>query len=174
MEEIWKDIEGYDGTYQVSNLGRVKSINAHNTGKEYTLTLMDKKGYYQVHINYKGKSKYLGVHRLVAKAFIPNQNNYHCVNHKNENKKDNRVENLEWCTHAYNNRYGTRIQRVIEKTGQKVSIFNLDTKEREYYKSKQEIMRKYKIARNKLNRMIENHEPHRFRKYKNLVFEYYI
>lgn len=109
MKEIWKDIKNYEGHYQVSNLGRVKSIKF---GKEIILKqqqCMD--GYYYVNLSKNGIAKRYYVHRLVAEAFIDNSDNLPCVNHKDENKQNNVVSNLEWCTHEYNNNYGTRIER---------------------------------------------------------------
>lgn len=115
MEEIWKDIEGYEGLYQVSNLGRVKSLNYKRSGKEGILTPTPIYGGY-MHINlYKnGKPKPYLIHRLVAQSFIPNPNNLPEVNHKDENKENNSVDNLEWCTSKYNANHGTRNKRVSE------------------------------------------------------------
>ena len=113
MEEIWKDIEGYEGKYQVSNLGRVRSLNYHRMGITKLLKARkDKDGYNMAFLVRSGYNRPVGVHRLVAQAFIPNPNNYPCVNHKNEVKDDNRVENLEWCTVRYNTLYGTGVQRT--------------------------------------------------------------
>ena len=100
MEE-WKDIKGYEGLYQVSSLGRVKN------SKDYIKkTLINyKTGYCFIKLSNKSKEKSFYLHRLVAQTFIPNPDNLPCVNHKNEDKTDNRVENLEWCTYQYNNRY---------------------------------------------------------------------
>ena len=108
MEEIWKDIQGYPN-YQVSNLGNVKSFHK---GKEKILK-PDKNegGYLYVNLYKEGKQKRFRVHRLVATAFLDNPNNYPEVNHKNEIKTDNRVDNLEWCTPKYNANYGTRNER---------------------------------------------------------------
>ena len=119
--EIWKDIEGYEGKYQVSNLGRVKSIRY---GKEKILSpSISNQGYIQVNLCKNGKQKWCLIHRLVALAFIPNPNNLPQINHRDEDKTNNKVENLEWCDHKYNNNYGTRIQRVVEKTSKPVLQF---------------------------------------------------
>lgn len=114
MEEIWKDIEGYDGIYMVSNLGRVKSLprscQGLNASKEIILKQSeDKDGYLLVGLHKNGKSKTVRVSRIVAKAFIPNPNEYPDVNHKDENNQNNRVDNLEWCTTQYNLTYGHRL-----------------------------------------------------------------
>lgn len=113
MIEIWKDIEGYEGLYQVSNLGRVKSLNYNHTGKSKNRILSkDKYGYLFIRLHKDGVSKNYYVHRLVAEAFIPNPDNLPIVNHKSEVKTENFVWNLEWCDDWYNNHYGTRLERV--------------------------------------------------------------
>ena len=105
MEEQWLDIIGYEG-YQVSNLGRVKSLGNYKTRKEKILKqCIDKDGYLQVQLCKNGKIKTFKVHRLVAQAFIPNPDNLPQVNHKDENKENNIVSNLEWCTQQYNSEY---------------------------------------------------------------------
>lgn len=120
MTEIWKDVEGYEGCYQVSNFGRVKSLgngNARNPNfqKERIMKASKNKyGYFRICLCKDGKHKYYSIHRLVAIAFIPNPNNLPQVNHKDECKTNNRVDNLEWCSVKYNMTYATRIQRFIE------------------------------------------------------------
>ena len=116
MKEEWRDIKGYEGKYQVSNLGRVKSLNYNRTGKENILSSTpDKGGYLIVNLYKKGKRRGFSVHKLVALHFIPNLNNFSEVNHKDENKSNNCVENLEWCDRKYNVNYGTRNKRDSEK-----------------------------------------------------------
>lgn len=114
MEEIWKDIEGYEGLYQVSNIGRVKSlkrtVNHKRLGvytiNERILSAADKGlGYMVVGLSKNGKTKTLRVHRLVAKAFIPNPKKFDLINHKDKNTSNNIVSNLEWCDYQYNNTY---------------------------------------------------------------------
>ena len=116
--EIYKSIEGFDG-YEISNKGNVKSlerdlIRKSKLGKEYIYhkkesilkPKTDKDGYKLVDIFKDGKGYTMKVHRLVAEAFIPNPNNYPIINHKNEKKDDNTVDNLEWCDYSYNQLYG--------------------------------------------------------------------
>lgn len=121
--QIWKPIEGYEGYYEVSNFGQIKSIqrkvsrgNNYKPVAERILKLSNNKGYQTVALSKDGKVKYCQVHRLVAKAFIPNPDGLLYVNHKDENPSNNRVDNLEWCTKSYNNSYNkVRIKAAISK-----------------------------------------------------------
>ena len=112
MIEVWKDIKGYENKYQVSNTGKIKALNYRNTGKEREISMKNNKGYYEVALWKDSKRKMFLVHRLVAQMFIPNPDNLPQVNHIDENKTNNCVDNLEWCTQLYNNLYGTRLERV--------------------------------------------------------------
>lgn len=121
MKEIWKDIKDYEGLYQVSNFGRVKSLRryvARGTNKywvnEKILKPRYTKGHYYTSLHKNKKSKNYYIHRLVAEAFIPNPDNLPCINHKDENTANNNVNNLEWCTHKYNANYGTRNKRLSD------------------------------------------------------------
>lgn len=121
MIEIWKDIKGYEGRYQISNFGNVMSLNYNNTGKPHLLApSKDKDGYYQVGLSMKQNRKYFRIHRLVAEAFIPNPENKEQVNHKDEIKNNNNVDNLEWATVSENINYGTRNQRVADALRRRV------------------------------------------------------
>lgn len=108
MEEIWKPIEKFE-KYLISNLGRVYSTKRN----QFIKGTPDKKGYIRVRFYEKGKNYTCKVHRLVAQAFISNPDNLPQVNHKDENKANNCVNNLEWCDNSYNYHYGTRIERTI-------------------------------------------------------------
>lgn len=99
MIEIWKDIDDYNGIYQVSNLGRIKSLCNNKTRKEKILKLKKSKdGYLYAILNKNNKRKNFSVHRLVAQAFIPNPENKPCIDHINTDRSNNRVENLRWVT----------------------------------------------------------------------------
>lgn len=112
-KEIWKDIKGYPN-YMVSSWGRVKSLNYNHTGKERILKQQLKRGYLYVGLRKNKKFKHCGVHRLVAEAFLDNPNNLPEVNHKDENKTNNFVSNLEFCDRKYNMNYGTARERMIK------------------------------------------------------------
>lgn len=127
MEEIWRDIKGLEKWFEVSNKGRIRSKDRivrsgkgwHREIKGCILkTRTQANGYKAAHLRVSeigyDRTTVL-VHRLVAEAFIPNPNNYPCVNHKDEDKTNNCVENLEWCTVAMNNSYGTRVEKVLKK-----------------------------------------------------------
>ena len=121
MSEVWKAIPGYEGLYEVSDQGRVRSLDRMAVGRwgEYKcygrVLSQHYQKYYSVELNVKGSRKRINVHRLVAMAFLPNPDNLPQVNHKDENSKNNRVENLEWCTSEYNRLYGTHLERIAQK-----------------------------------------------------------
>lgn len=131
MNEEWKDIDGFKGKYQISNFGRVKSVEraveyqgTNQTGLSFTIKKYCPEKIMKTYIY--GRYEHIGlrkgkktinysIHRLVAEHFIDNPHNYPIINHKNENNLDNRATNLEWCTEQYNTNYGTRNERIAEK-----------------------------------------------------------
>lgn len=116
MQEEWRDVVGYEGLYQISNLGRVRSLG-HDTwhpGRVLKPVLDGKGNYYQVVLHKDKKIKHFQIHRLVAIAFLPNPDNLPQVNHKDECKTNNIVSNLEWCTISYNSRYGGASRRQLD------------------------------------------------------------
>lgn len=135
MKEEWRDIPQYEGLYQVSNQGQIRSIDrivrrngetTKNLRGFILLPLYQKSGYMFVFLSKNGKAKRMDIHRAVELAFIPNPENKPEVNHINEDKTDNRVENLEWATIKENRNYGTRIARGIanrNQTGEKNGMF---------------------------------------------------
>ena len=131
MQEIWKDIKGYEGWYQVSNFGNVRSVDREGfrngrscrfKGQSIT-PLRHDRGYLEVGLYKDGKEKRVYIHRLVAEAFIDNPLSLPSVNHKNEDKTDNSVYNLEWCSYEYNDNYGTRNERVLETRAEMAKPF---------------------------------------------------
>lgn len=116
MIEEWREIKGYEREYSVSNLGNVYS---HKRNKVLKKT-KGKHGYYTVSLFHDRARKEAPVHRLVAMAFIPNPSNLPCVNHKDECKTNNTIANLEWCTHLYNNRYGTARDRATKSRQKRI------------------------------------------------------
>ena len=129
MKEIWKDIPGYEGLYQVSNLGRVKSLRFRNNicdkEKEHIMTLNKKDNeYLYVSLSKNGIKRNKYVHRLVATCFIPNTNNYEIVNHIDYNVENNSVDNLEWCSQKQN------VKHSIQKYYKKKTKTNSNTGEK--------------------------------------------
>lgn len=127
MTEVWKDIEGYEGEYQVSNMGRVKSLarvttrtsrygeRLYRIPEKIMKTRMGTSGYLCVNFRQDGKPVTLMVHRLVALHFVSGYEDGLIVNHKDENRQNNRADNLEWCTYKYNNNYGNAKALRYEK-----------------------------------------------------------
>ena len=116
MGEIWKPIKGFEGFYEISNEGRIK-----NSRRNKILRFgYDSDGYPHYTFSKNGKRKTYTIHKLVAIHFIDNPFGYKCINHKDENKTNNRAENLEWCTILYNNNYGTKNHRTAQKISKPV------------------------------------------------------
>lgn len=127
--EIWKDMKGWEGLYQISNIGRVRSLDREVTSGFGSVRMSRgqmiipnvKKGYDTVGLCRNGSREWFLVHRLVALTFIPNPNNYPVVHHIDENKSNNHITNLEWCTYHYNNTYGDRLVGWGDKVRVKLS-----------------------------------------------------
>ena len=118
--EIWRPVPSYEGLYEVSNTGKIRSLCArygyHNELKQCA----GSKGYLLVTLCRKGKQRTVNVHRIVADVFIPNPSNFPCVNHKDQNKKNNKASNLEWCSYAHNNTYADRARKSGIRRGMPV------------------------------------------------------
>ena len=117
--EVWKDIRGYEGLYQVSNLGNVRRSKQESTGRLLN-PYVNSHGYLTVGLSKNGVVSREMVHRLVAKAFIENPFDFPCINHKDECKSNNTVSNLEWCDKSYNNTYGTHPMQISEANSKPV------------------------------------------------------
>lgn len=117
---IWKPISGYEGLYEVSDKGEIKSLRS-NYGKQITLKqCVGSSGYLLVTLCNNGKQKTVNVHRIVAQEFVPNPSNLPCVNHRDENRRNNNASNLEWCSYYQNNIYGQRLTKSALKRGKPV------------------------------------------------------
>ena len=156
MEKLWKEIPDTGGKYLISTDGKVMAIsrrvkfgNVFRWTKTNIRTARKKEnGYLELEI--LGKHHY--IHRLVAEAFIPNPDNLPCINHKDENKENNSVENLEWCDYSYNANYGTRTKRAKEKQfGDRFVVINLDTGE--VYKTPKDASRATGIHNDSISRV---------------------
>lgn len=140
MEEIWKDIPGYETLYQVSNFGRVKALSkivtySDGRNRHYEERILvetyDGGDYPKITLTSLDKShKQFHIHRLVALVFVdnPNQEAFNVVNHKDENKKNNHCTNLEWCDITYNNRYSHTTEKLNERKKKAVDQYTLDGK----------------------------------------------
>ena len=119
--EIWKDIPEYEGLYQASNLGNIRSIARKHTKGGILRYSIGSSGYKQLTLCKNGKPKTYMIHRLIAKTFLTNDNNLKEINHKDENKLNNCLENLEYCDRLYNQNYGTAIIRMVKSHNYKES-----------------------------------------------------
>lgn len=149
--EIWKDIDGYNGRYQISNFGRVRTNDYNHTGKTKIMRISkNAKGYCQICLTKNNKRKTHKIHRLVAIAFVSNPNPImlNCINHKDENKNNNNADNLEWCTNDYNNAYGHR----TFKTSIEYAQYDLNGNFIRIWKSGEEINKTTEFSRRQIDR----------------------
>lgn len=130
MKEEWKEVPNYNGMYFVSNYGRIKSF--HSGQQKILSPRSNWKGYKGIVLHLNGVKTFWAVHRLVATLFIPNPNNYPCVNHKDNDVTNNNVDNLEWCTYYYNNTYNNRHKKYAHKTaiklGKRIEQYDINGK----------------------------------------------
>lgn len=169
MEDFWKDIEGFEGLYQISNLGRVKSLSRMKKSKHGTMYMIkekflihrkDKYGYFKLILSNNGKQFNKFSHRLVAESFIPNINNKPCVNHIDGNKQNNSVENLEWCTNKENTQHALKTGLLNPVSGEnhfKTNLTALDVKEIKKLiangASNNKIAKKFNVHRNTITKI---------------------
>ena len=152
--EVWRPVKGFEGFYEVSDQGRVRSLDrvvrgANAMSDSYQINLKGRilnkgtalNGYQFVVLSKEGKHKHATVHRLVAEAFIPNPDNLPEINHKDENKANNVVSNLEWCDRSYNVNYGTGINRRAPKCFKRLEQMTMDGQHVAYYESVAELVR---------------------------------
>lgn len=165
MTEIWKDIEGYNGKYQISTLGRLRSYAQDTKNGKIKTGNKEKRGYLSYLLyDSDGSKSWHKIHRLVAEAFIDNPDNLPQVNHKDENKQNNCVDNLEWCTNDYNIHYGTAIERnalanmCCPTTSKKIYSVDEDGN-REYFDSIGEAERKTGNNHSNIVRALKGKRP---------------
>lgn len=129
--EEWRDVKGYEGLYQVSNFGNVWSFYVNRALAKH----LHPNGYYAVRLCKCGRHKNIQLGRIVASAFLPNPNNLPETNHKDCNPRNNRADNLEWCTRKYNINYGDRTQKMLDSPGYKSHIERLKVPILQFQKS---------------------------------------
>lgn len=157
-DEIWKDIAGYEGLYQVSNLGRVKSLERvgyqGRIVKERILKFgKNGSGYYVVNLCKNANRKTFQIHRLVAKLFIDNKQEKPQINHKDENKTNNVVSNLEWVTAKENINYGSRTNRTSKSKSKRIKVIYQDDTY-EFWDSATEFEKSFGIGRGCINNVL--------------------
>lgn len=163
MKEIWKDIEGYEGMYQVSNLGRVRSLKYRDKKNIHILKGgTDKRGYKLIGLYFKERKTYK-VHRLVAEAFIPNPNNLPQVNHIDGNPSNNIITNLEWCDSTYNaiHAYKTGLHKS-NKVGKRPVYCKEENK---YFKSCSEAGRYFQCGPSTIRQVCDGIAKQLYKKY---------
>ena len=157
IKEEWKNIRHFEGLYQISNFGFVRSLNYNKTGKMQIMMLSQApNGYYSVNLSKDGKIYHYYIHRLVAEAFVPNPNNYTEINHKDEDKSHNVWLNLEWVDHISNCTYGTRNSRISKnKSKHSVNQYSVDGTFIKHWSSVYQIKQELGIDRAAINRVCQ-------------------
>ena len=153
--EEWRPVKDFDRKYEISNLGRVKSLSRnylYGHHGDIILKTNDRRGYRGVTLFKDGKRYYYSVHRLVAEAFIPNPDNLPCVNHKDEDKTNNVVNNLEWCTYEQNSNYGTCRSKISKNVSRKVIAYTRDGKVVRVFNSMTEASKELNISLSHISR----------------------
>ena len=171
MKENWKDIKGYEGLYQCSTYGNIRSLDRYVyelSGKkqfrkgQIIVPRKNKNGYLQLTLNKNAKRKMVYVHRIVAETFIENSNNNLVVNHKDGNKLNNNVDNLEWCSYSENNLHSyNKLNRKNSNEGctpKSVYIIDTTSKSLKYFDSIAETSREIKLSTTQINRYIHSNK----------------
>lgn len=170
-EEKWKDIKGYEGLYQCSNNGNIRSLDRYvydNSGKkqfrngQMIIPRLNKNGYLQFALNKEAKRKMVYVHIIIANTFLDNQDKFETVNHKDGNKLNNCVENLEWCSYSNNNlhSYRTLNRKISAEGGASKPVYIIDTlnKSLQYFKSITDTSASIKLSHTQINRYIHSNK----------------
>lgn len=165
--ERWKPIRGYEHCYAVSDKGNVKSLRRDKVLKQH---INKQNGYCYVVFSLEGNRKTMRVHRLVAMEFCPNPHNYLLVNHKDENKTNNRADNLEWCTAKYNSNYGhAKIKkmrsRIQNGNTRKIVAVNIHTREKKEYLTRHECARDLGVTHQSIRQFLNGKGVHRVGNY---------
>lgn len=157
MEE-WKEVIGFEQRYLVSNTGKIYSILANRILK----TCISNRGYELVCLrNEEGKRKQYTVHKIVATAFIPNPNGYPIINHKDENKLNNSISNLEWCSYSYNNTYNhirEKATNTLINNNQIFYIYDLDMNLIGEFKNMRKFCREYNVNNGNLRKILNKNK----------------
>lgn len=170
--EIWKNIQDYEGIYECSSLGRIRSLDRYVLDSKRQIYFFvkgcelkprkNKNGYLQVSLNKKGKRKMVYVHRIIAETFLEKIKDKNTINHIDGDKNNNCVDNLEWCTYSENNKHSYKElnRRIVNCGGSKIPVYMIDTETKElfYYVSIAEASKKINLSHTQINRYIHNNK----------------
>ena len=154
MEEVWKDVKGYEGRYKVSNTGKVYSLISN----KILALRINKAGYSQINLYKDCDRKMFSIHRLVAQAFVPNPDNKPQINHIDEDKPNNNFNNLEWVTSKENNNHGTRLYRSAMKKRRAILCKNIESGEFIIYDSQISASHDLLIERTNINNTLRGRQ----------------